>query len=260
MDLCSVFSENYLLSAVNLVKSYIFHSYNKKVYLYYFNCNKDKLSIFNQFGKNVELIEVPKETDYAHNPKAFYYKIFAIYDCSKKSQNFIYSDITNCFISDATNIHLDLIDNCLFLAYPYEKLTNKYWTTKECFNLIRSTAAEIMPQYWAAFQAYKMTDENRKFIDEMYRFGKVKNCLLPEVGVKYPDGKDSLCIEHRQDQSILSLLINKFDKHQFYDVIKTNKYGDWQTLVDFDKSYKHDLTKTVLSPRESKFGNYRFLK
>lgn len=260
MDLCSVFSENYLLSALNLVKSYIFYSYNKKVYLYYFNCNKDKLSVFNQFGNKVELIEVPKETEYAHNPKAFYYKLFAIHDCSKKTDNFIYSDITNCFVSDAKNIHLDLIDDCLFIAYPYERLTNRYWTTKECFKMIESPEAEIMPQYWAAFQAYKMTEENKLFINEMYRFGKIKSCLLPEVGIKYPDGNDNFCIEHRQDQSILSLLINKFNKHQFFDINKTNKYGDWQTLVNFDKNYKLDLTKTILSPRESKFGNYRFLK
>jgi hypothetical protein len=116
-----------------------------------------------------------------------------------------------------------------------------------------------MPQYWAAFQAYNITNENKNFINEMYRYAKIKLCLLPEVGVRHPDGNNSECIEHRQDQSILSLLINKFDKHQFYDINKDNKYGDWQTLVSFDKDYKYDLSKRVLSPRESKFGNYRFL-
>lgn len=259
MDLCSVFSENYLNSAVNLIKSYIYYSYNNKVYLYYFNCNKDKLSIFKQFENKVELIPVPNEIKFAHNPKAFYYKLFAIHDCSSKSESFIYSDITNCFISDATKIHLDLIDDCLFLAYPYENLTNKYWTTKDCFKFIKSPMAEIMPQYWAAFQAYNITSENKNFINEMYKYAKIEQCLLPEVGIQYPDGNNSECIEHRQDQSILSLLINKLDKHQFYDINKDNKYGDWQTLASFDKNYKCDLTKRILSPRESKFGNYRFL-
>ncbi len=260
MDLCSVFSENYLLSTVNLVKSYFIHSYNKKAYLYYFNCNKDKLSIFNQFGNKVQLIPVENENSYAYNPKAFYYKIFAIHHCSKISNSFIYSDSTNCFVSDATKIHLDLVDDCLFMAYPYEKLTNKHWTTKKCFEIIDSPMSEMMPQYWAAFQAYNMNDENKNFINEMYKFANIKECLLPEVGIKNPDN-DSVngCIEHRQDQSILSLLINKFDKHQFYDIIKDNKYGDWQTLASFDKHYKIQLDGRVLSPRESKFGNYRYL-
>lgn len=259
MDLCSVFSENYLPSAVNLVKSYKIHSYNSKVYLYYFNCNKDRLSVFDQFGKNVELIAVPNEVEFAHNPKAFYYKLYALNDCAKLSNSFIYSDITNCFISNATNIHLDMIDDCLFLAYPYEKLTNKYWTTKKCFEIMQSPLAEIMPQYWAAFQAYNMNDENKLFINQMYEYAKIKDCLLPQVGIRHPDGQMNHCIEHRQDQSILSLLINKFDKHQFYDIDKDNKYGDWQTLISFDKNYKVDASKRILSPRESKFGNYRFL-
>lgn len=259
MDLCSVFSENYILSAINLVKSYNHFSYKNKIYLYYFNCHKDKLSVFNQFDNQVELIEIPKVVDYAHNPKAFFYKLFALNDCSKKSKSFIYSDITNCFISDARSIHNDLDDNCLFLAYPYEKLTNKYWTTKKCFENMQSPLAEIMPQYWAAFQAYNMTNENYSFIEEMYKAALIKECLLPEVGVKYPDGLDNFCLEHRQDQSILSLMINKYNKHQFYDINKNNKYGDWQTLLSFDKNYKCDMSIRVLSPRESKFGNYRFL-
>lgn len=259
MDLCSVFSENYLLSAINLVKSYNIHSYNSKVYLYYFNCNKDRLSVFEQFGKNVELIPVPNEVEFAHNPKAFYYKLYALNNCSKLSNSFIYSDITNCFISNATNIHLDMIDDCLFLAYPYEKLTNKYWTTKKCFDIIQSPLAEMMPQYWAAFQTYNMNDENKLFINQMYEYAKIKDCLLPQVGIRHPDGQMNDCIEHRQDQSIYSLLINKFNKHQFYDIDKDNKYGDWQTLISFDKNYKVDASKRILSPRESKFGNYRFL-
>jgi hypothetical protein len=259
MDLCSVFSENYILSAVNLVKSYIINSYNQKIYLYYFNCNKDKLSIFEKFGNNVILLPIESDIEYAYNPKAFFYKIYAINDCSKRSDCFMYSDVTNCFIQNATNIHLDLIDNCLFLAYPYERLTNKYWTTKKCFEVMDSSFSEMMPQYWAAFQAYKMDTENRLFIDDLYSYGSNKDCILPEVGVKKPDNND-ICIEHRQDQSILSLLINKYNKHQFYDINKDNKYGDWQTLSFFDESYKCDLTKRILSPRESKFGNYRFIK
>ena len=124
---------------------------------------------------------------------------------------------------------------------------------------MESPMAQMMPQYWAAFQVYNMTNENKIFINEMYRYAKIKDCLLPEVGVKNPDNCIDGCIEHRSDQSILSLLINKFDKHQFYDIIKDNKYGDWQTLISFDKNYKIDMTNRVLSPRESKFGNYRFI-
>lgn len=260
MDLCSVFSENYILSALNLVKSYNHFSYKNKIYLYYFNCDKNKLFIFDEYKNQIELIEVEKLVDYAHNPKAFFYKLYALNDCRKKTNSFIYSDITNCFVSEAKKIHNDLIDNCLFIAYPYEKLINKYWTTKKCFDIMKSPLAEIMPQYWAAFQAYNVDKVNANFIEEMYEYACLKECLLPEVGMKFPDGNENVCIEHRQDQSILSLMINKYNKHQFYDVEKYSKYGDWQTLQDFDKNYKHNFDNTILSSRESKFGFYRFLK
>ena len=34
----------------------------------------------------------------------------------------------------------------------------------------------------------------------------------------------------------------------------------WVENKELDKNYKCDLTKRILSPRESKFGNYRFIK
>ena len=82
---------------------------------------------------------------------------------------------------------------------------------------------------------------------------------LPDTTVRRPDGPSSPCIEHRQDQSALSLLIHKHNRHQFHDVVKNNKYGDWQTFVSFDRDYKHNFDEMILSPRESKFGNFRFL-
>jgi hypothetical protein len=80
------------------------------------------------------------------------------------------------------------------------------------------------------------------------------------MNVKKPDGNDAPCIEHRCDQSVLSLLIHKNNRHQSFDTEKNNKYGDWQTLINFDQNYKHNFDKLILSPRESKFGNFRFLK
>ena len=83
---------------------------------------------------------------------------------------------------------------------------------------------------------------------------------LPDTTNRNPDGSDAPCVEHRQDQSALSILIHKKNRHQFFDIDKNNKYGDWQTLIEFDSSYKHDFDKMILSPRESKFGKFRFIK
>ena len=262
MDLCTVISENFIPQAINLIQSYRHLSYNENIYLYYFNTDREKLDIFSKlFGEDISLIEIKNVCEHALNPRAFFYKVYAIRDClHNHAESMIYSDSANCFIRDAKNIHKDLIDESLFLSYPYERLTNKYWTTKKCFEVFDALGAEIMPQYWAGFQVYRRTAQNMKFVQDMYDYMINPDAALPDTTSKKPDGSDSICIEHRQDQSVLSLLIHKENRHQFYDVEKNNKYGDWQTFVEFDKNYKHDFNRMILSPRESKFGKFRFIK
>ena len=80
-----------------------------------------------------------------------------------------------------------------------------------------------------------------------------------KIGTIVPDGETSDCVEHRQDQSVLSLLIHKYNRHQGFDIGKNSKYGDWQTFIHFDDQYRHNFDQMILSPRESKFGNFRFL-
>jgi len=262
MDLCTVISERYIPQAINLIQSYKVYSYNENIFVYYFNTSIDKLEIFKKiFGDQVKLVEVENKVEHAHNPRVFFYKVYAINDClTNHSGAMIYSDSANCFIKEAKNIEKDLIDDSLFLAYPYEKLTNQYWTTEKCLELAGSIGAEIMPQYWAGFQAYKRTPKNIALTTEMYDYMLNPEMALPDMSVKYPDGKDSSCIEHRCDQSILSILIHKHNRHQSFDPIKNSKYGDWQTFVEFDREYNHDFDNMILSPRESKFNNFRFLR
>ena len=157
------------------------------------------------------------------------------------------------------SLEKDLVDESLFLGYNSPKLTNKYWTTRKCLETINSPGAEIMSQYWAGLQVYKKTPDNIRFVTEMYDLMLDPAVALPDTTTKYPDGPSEPCIEHRQDQSVFSILIHKHNRHQFYDPEKTSKYGDWQTIVEFDRGYKPDLSQRILAPRESKFGQFRFL-
>ena len=261
MDLCTVISENFIPQALNLIQSYKVFSYNQKVYLYHFNTDEQKLKIFRDvFGEQIKLIKVENVCPHALSPRVFFYKVYAIKDClNNHSDGFVYSDSANCFIREAKDIHNHLIDDSLFLAYPYEGLTNKYWTTEQCFKTMKTAGAEFMPQYWAGFQVYKKTAKNILFVNELYDYMLLPEVALPDTTVKYPDGQEKQCIEHRQDQSTLSLLIHKNNRHQFFDVEKNSLYGDWQTFLHFDSTYQPPFDKMVLSPRESKFGKFRFL-
>jgi hypothetical protein len=262
VDLCTVISEGFVPQALNLIQSYKTLSYNQNIYLYYFNTDKEKLNIFTDlFGDKIKLIEVEDVCDHALHPRAFFYKVYAIRDClHNQSDGFIYSDSANCFVRESKSVHKHLTDDSLFLAYPYESLTNRYWTTKDCFKAIGTIGAEFMPQYWAGFQAYKKTPTNLIFVNQMYNYMLLPEVALPDTMTKQPDGPMGTCREHRQDQSVLSLLIHKNNRHQFFDIQNNSLYGDWQTLIHFDSGYKHPFDKMILSPRESKFGKFRFLQ
>tara|TARA_R110000824_G_scaffold73866_5_gene187997 strand:+ start:6304 stop:7101 length:798 start_codon:yes stop_codon:yes gene_type:complete len=261
MDLCTVISQKYIPQALNLIKSYNFYSDKEKVFVYYFNTAPESLKIFNQlFGNQVVLRQVEEICPHALDPLTFVYKAYAINDCLlNHSRSMIYSDSANCFIKTTEPLQEDLVDNSLLMSYPHHGLTNEYWTTKKCFEKLESPAAEIMPQYWAGFQVYQRTPDNILLVTELLNYLKDPDVALPNMKEKRPDGAAAKCIEHRCDQSVLSLLIHKHNRHQLYDPEKTLKYGDWQTIVEFDRTYRPDFSKRVLAPRESKFGQFRFL-
>ena len=79
MDLCTVISERFIPQALNLIKSYKIHSYDAKVYVYYFNTAVEKLKIFNYlFGDQVVLKPVEEACPHAFNPRSFFYKTYLI--------------------------------------------------------------------------------------------------------------------------------------------------------------------------------------
>lgn len=260
MDLCTVISEKFIPQAINLIYSYKINSFDQRVYLYYFNTDPQKLEIFHKmFPGQVVLQEVQPICDHALMPRVFFYKVYAINDCLLNHSNaMIYSDSANCFINKTTELENDLVDGSLFMPYTNVRLANQYWTTKRCFEKIGAPDAELMPQYWAGFQAYKKTSDNIEFVTRFLEYMKDPEVAMPETTVKKPDGEKERCIEHRCDQSLLSILIHKLGRHQHFDIHKNERYGDWQTIISFDASYVPNFENMVLSPRESKFGQYRF--
>jgi len=259
VDLCTVTNQRYFVNAINLIKSYQVNSCNEKVFLYYFDLDDDTLAKAKHLeSEKLELREVPESCPHAYEPTVFYYKTFAIKDSLPSSQGIVYSDATNAFIKKS-DIRESLVDGAMFLPYNDERLLNKYWTTDRCFEKMSADSARNMMQYWAGFQAYEKSDKNIKFTEEMHEYMLDPEIALPNTSVKNPDGENRMCKEHRQDQSVYSLLIHNHFRHNFYDPILQNKYGDWQTFKVHDPNYIVNEAQMVMSARESKFGNLRFL-
>jgi hypothetical protein len=264
MILATVTNKKYILSTINLIESYKLHSFDSTIFLYYFDLPHKALDFLNKrYGSQVVCREVEKVCDYAHEPRTFFYKSYAIKHANDQGADFIYSDGTNAFVRPTKDLAGDLRGhNRLFLQYPYEILKNKYWTTRRCFSDMGCDSPQYhdAPQYWAGFQAYINKPENTQFINKLYEYSLNINILKPDTTIKRPDGEDSPCIEHRQDQSIFSLLIEKFSFQQEYSHSLTNRYGDFQTLHSLDNSFRVNPSEVVLHCRVSKFGEYNYLK
>jgi hypothetical protein len=109
-------------------------------------------------------------------------------------------------------------------------------------------------QYWAGFQGYKSSEPTKKLLSLLYEKMFDPDIALPPANIRYPDGPNTECIEHRQDQSVLSILINQLGLNSEYNHIKQLLFGDYQTFQLFDTDYQNNLNinRCILS-RHTKF-------
>ena len=61
MDLCTVISEGFIDQAINLIYSYKYNSYNKNVYIYYFNIENNTNLSHKEVSKKKELDKEKKD-------------------------------------------------------------------------------------------------------------------------------------------------------------------------------------------------------
>jgi hypothetical protein len=260
MNLCTVTNEAFHRHALNLMLSFRQYVTTETIYFYHFNCSDSALDLIRENVSNIEFTEVPQLCDHAHNPLVFFYKCFALNNCLPRcASHMVYADASHCFVKSPKRLVEELESDCFFLQYPYENLKNKYWTTRLCFEKTEGLDAMEKPQYWAGFQAYKKTAKNINFVNEIFNYMLDPEVALPTMRVPFPDGLHSSCMEHRCDQSVLSILIDKHDLHQDFCPSKTQRYGDWRTLQAYNPLYGYDKSEMILSPRESKFGLFRYL-
>ena len=258
MDLCTTTNKKYLRNVFNLINSYRINSYNKNIFVYCFDMTQQEVASLNAAYIDIKFILIPLVNEYCYHPTLFFYKVYALHSCINQSQEFIYSDATNVF-NRFVDIKEYIVNDSLLLPYDHDKLINKYWTTNKCIEKMQCQRAKLMPQYWAGFQVYLSTQQNKLFLQEMYDCMMDPEIAYPDTSVRKPEGDGSECVEHRQDQSVLSLLIDKHNRHQKYNLETQLLFGDWQTFSSFDNTYSHDMDHCSISSRESKFGNFRFL-
>lgn len=121
----------------------------------------------------------------------------------------IYIDSGAEFISDPSFLINKCIqeDIVLFENYPY---INKTWTKRDSFIMMDCDSERYYncKHVDAAFQFYKKTENNINFINEFVKYSEMEGVINDEFNIE----KQNLegFIDHRHDQSILSILAEKY--------------------------------------------------
>lgn len=258
MNLVTVSSQKYIPHTVSLIESFNKQPFKNKVYLYTFSVNENiKNKIASNFD-NVEILEIPEINDYIYNTQIFLFKSYAIYDAISKKIDFIYSDSANLFVKDATPI-VDVIKNKnrLLLKYPEDIKKNKNFTTSRCLKELGCYTEEIKQskQYWAGLQGYLYNQQNYSLLKEVFEKMLIKNIAFPESKRERPEGINKDCWFHRNDQSVLSALVEKYKLTQEFDYDIFNMCGDFPTVFDHDVRFKNNFNydKILIYPRYSNF-------
>jgi hypothetical protein len=263
MNLLTVANDQYVLNVINLFLSYEKCSFNREKILYYFNMSDKNLLFLEKHLKNLRLQKIPEINDYIYNTKVFLFKAYALSEEIAKD-NLIYSDSANCFVQQDIYMknYLEYNDR-LLLQYPEKLKKNKNFTTKKCFEILEcdNEVYKNKHQYWAGFQVYKSTKENKLLLNSQFEFMKIKNVAFPESIIERPDGMNADCWFHRNDQSVLSLLIEKYKLTQDFSYETFNRYGDFYTVFEHDKSFLNNFKKEniIMHARDSKINGFRFL-
>lgn len=263
MNLLTVSNDSYILHALNLFLSYERFSYNKEKILYVFNVKDSKLSFIDKHVKNLKIVKIPEINDYIYNTKIFLFKTYALSE-EIKNESFIYSDSANCFVRNDNYMDHYLSNNDrLVLKYPQQLKKNRNFTTNKCFKVLEcdSEIYKEKHQYWAGFQVYKKTKQNTDLLNELQNYMLIKNVAFPESNIERPDGSNNNCWFHRNDQSVISLLLEKNNLGQSFDYETFNNYGDFYTVFNHDLTYAKNFNKEkiILHARDAKQNGLRFI-
>ena len=134
---------------------------------------------------------------------------------------------------------------------------NKVWTKRDCFVLMGCDEEK----YWDAlqvsggFQLYRKNKESWNFVSECLQYCKNFNIITDAPNIcgvgNLPEFRD-----HRHDQSVLSLLAEKYNIERYRDpsqwgnhekVPQLRQEGEWLAIDYVENDYKNSSYSTLLN-------------
>ena len=220
-----------------------------------FENNKDIRHIIYLFGDKpaslnvpdfISIKIIPENIENLNNPLLFAYKYWAILDSLNDAEIVIYTDSANKINGSLSDIEDFYFMDSLLLRYPEDQFLIKNWTTKKCIEKLEGESFLDTSQIWAGFQSYKKTIKNTDFLNRVLSLCLDESISGPEPSTKNPDGDQSECKYHRNDQSILSI---ESLKSKIYPPLKTevdNIFGDFlSSIMLYPKNYIGSQMKNI---------------
>lgn len=218
MNLSTVSNNKYFISSINLIESYLKRIPPGNINYYYFDMDENNLNLIKDiYADKIKIIKVEKVVEYAWEPGMFFYKAWSLLHSIKNNNSFLYLDSGSEIIGDLSELQFLLKQQTrVFVRQLQRDRRNIQWTTKACFEAMKMNEDRYYnsPHYHANIQAYLKTEENIKFINEMYTHMLDIKVSGPNNKLPYPEKDNPICKAHRSDQSVLSILIEHYNWHQ----------------------------------------------
>lgn len=265
MDLLTVTNDVFAPCAFNLMESYIKNGANEQIHVCYFDLSDGYISFFKErYGDQINLFEVERVCSHSHAPRFYFPKGFALKYAANNLGTFLMCDASHSFVKHSYELETLIEERGrFFIEYPTDLFKNKHWATNESLKImgLNSYNAKESQSYWSGLHGYVNDAENKKMLLEQYEWMLNPKVAGPSNLIRFPEGNNSDCIGHRNDQTVLSLMIHKYGFRQPFDINIYNSYGDLQTmqamLPEIFRSI--DLQKVKVYSRHSKHNNFAFL-
>jgi len=180
------------------------------------------------------------------NPYLFAYKYWCLLQEIYNYDVILYTDSTHFFQKQFNELDRFFYKDCFILPYDKNQFLIKHWTTKKCIKELNGDPYIDIPQVWAGFQGYKSTENNFEFLKEMLSLCLNEELSSPYPWIQNPDGKNSECLYHRNDQSILSIQLLKNNLYPQFSIQKDYEFGDYISVRAFyPDQYNGDVLNSI---------------
>lgn len=168
--------------------------------------------------KKVKVVDYPSTTKLFWegylSPRQFAWKCFILREAKTFGENVLYLDAGAMALSSLQTIYDIIKEQEIF--FSFHAIPNSVWCHQKCLDIMKATEKERSAlMIWAGALGYKAGGRYQPLIEEAFEYSKIRDCIWGTVE------------KHRNDQSIYSILVSRYDCPG-QDI---RVFGEWRSLA-----------------------------